>query len=205
MQPTGELAVGDAVDGLCTVHNGSERWFPGIILAVNADKTYDIKFSDGEVQRHKDRAMIREKKRRERTPSRPESAQSSVNYASDFVPVVVTSSSQTAPTAEAVVQQPIAKGRPVGGTASSVSTSSVAVRGTLSGGVASGVSPPSSSSVMVVVDEMDVIGSDDALSAVDDNENEDEEDEAEEDGSGLVFEIPSVFGADRSAAQFNRK
>lgn len=46
--------VGENVEVLCTVQNGNERWFPGILINITADNdangevTYDIEFKDGE-------------------------------------------------------------------------------------------------------------------------------------------------------------
>ena len=47
-------SVGDKVEGLCAVRNGSKRWFPGVITKANpvtSDQnivTYNVKFNDGD-------------------------------------------------------------------------------------------------------------------------------------------------------------
>ncbi|GMF15318.1 unnamed protein product [Phytophthora lilii] len=45
---TSSLEVGDSVRARC---NGGSRWFPGKILRVNRDGTYDVEYSDGDVER----------------------------------------------------------------------------------------------------------------------------------------------------------
>jgi hypothetical protein len=42
--------VDEEVDALCTLPNGTTRWFPGVIIAVSGGK-YEVKCSDGEIVR----------------------------------------------------------------------------------------------------------------------------------------------------------
>jgi hypothetical protein len=52
----------DTVDGMCVLPNGTHRWYPGRITAVNADGTYTIKFLDGDVHENKIACEIRHTK-----------------------------------------------------------------------------------------------------------------------------------------------
>ncbi|POM62517.1 LOW QUALITY PROTEIN: hypothetical protein PHPALM_28322 [Phytophthora palmivora] len=42
------LQVGDSVQARC---NGGSRWFPGKIIYVNRDGTYDVEYTDGDIER----------------------------------------------------------------------------------------------------------------------------------------------------------
>ncbi|KAG3156427.1 hypothetical protein PI126_g8767 [Phytophthora idaei] len=42
------LEIGDSVRARC---NGGSRWFPGKILRVNRDGTYDVEYSDGDIEK----------------------------------------------------------------------------------------------------------------------------------------------------------
>jgi hypothetical protein len=47
------FSMGDAVDSLCVVQNGSERWFPGVIVDVTNESDralYTIQFKDGDLK-----------------------------------------------------------------------------------------------------------------------------------------------------------
>ena len=52
-------SVGDSVDGLFTVTNGTQRWYPGKISAVNTDGTYDIIYNDGDSEKGKSVSSLR--------------------------------------------------------------------------------------------------------------------------------------------------
>lgn len=52
----------DTVDGMCVLPNGTQRWYPGRITAVNADGTYTVKFMDGDVHENKIACEIRHTK-----------------------------------------------------------------------------------------------------------------------------------------------
>ena len=54
--------VNDSVDGLFTVTNGTQRWYPGKITAVNADGTYDITYNDGDREKSKHISAVRRSK-----------------------------------------------------------------------------------------------------------------------------------------------
>lgn len=60
------FAVGDQVDGLCTLPNGSQRWFPGEITALGSPGTnvYTVTFKDGDVHADKPAQDIRPTKRK---------------------------------------------------------------------------------------------------------------------------------------------
>lgn len=62
-------AVGDKVDGNCTLPNGSKRWYPGVVTNVKygADKRFQlvtIKFNDGEEREIQNPEDVRFPKRR---------------------------------------------------------------------------------------------------------------------------------------------
>ncbi len=57
--------IDDQVDGMCVLANGSKRWFPGKIIAVDApSNTYSLLFNDGDISTHKPAEEIRHTKRR---------------------------------------------------------------------------------------------------------------------------------------------
>lgn len=55
--------VGDKVDALFTVQNGSKRWFPATVTAVWGDHTYALLFDDGDRVEHQAVHEIRVSKR----------------------------------------------------------------------------------------------------------------------------------------------
>ena len=59
--PTSFL-LDDVVDGLWILANGTQRWYPGRINAVNANGTYAVKYLDGDVHEEKILAEIRHSK-----------------------------------------------------------------------------------------------------------------------------------------------
>ena len=64
------FAVGDQVDGLCVLSNGSKRWFPGIIISADSSSDpiiYAVQFNDGDVDRCRDSSSLRHRKRRVKT------------------------------------------------------------------------------------------------------------------------------------------
>lgn len=64
------FAVGDQVDGLCVLSNGSKRWFPGIIISADSSTDtiiYAVQFNDGDVDRCRDSTSLRHRKRRMKT------------------------------------------------------------------------------------------------------------------------------------------
>lgn len=64
------FAVGDQVDGLCVLSNGSKRWFPGIIISAESSTDtiiYAVQFNDGDVDRSRDSSSLRHRKRRVKT------------------------------------------------------------------------------------------------------------------------------------------
>lgn len=52
----------DTVDGMCVLPNGTHRWYPGRITAVNINGTYTVKFLDGDVHENKIACEIRHTK-----------------------------------------------------------------------------------------------------------------------------------------------
>lgn len=72
-------SVGDAVDGLCVVQNGSERWFPGLVIEVStcveSDQSarpaivYTVQFMDGDVRTGLTTEKLRLTRSRSRTGS----------------------------------------------------------------------------------------------------------------------------------------
>lgn len=74
------FTVGEVVDGLCQLANGSERWFPAVIASISANssgtQTYELKFDDGEIQ-VKDASMIREPRVRKTARTRGNSVSGS--------------------------------------------------------------------------------------------------------------------------------
>lgn len=79
----GSYAVGDAVDGHCTLPNGSQRWFPGSITKVHSDGTYMVTFNDGDVRDKMDVSDIRHTKIRTRPNSRASVSSAKVVHAQD--------------------------------------------------------------------------------------------------------------------------
>jgi len=64
------FAVGDQIDGLCVLSNGSKRWFPGIIISADSSSDpiiYAVQFNDGDVDRCRDSSSLRHRKRRMKT------------------------------------------------------------------------------------------------------------------------------------------
>lgn len=55
---------GDQVDGLCTLKNGTQRWFPADVLHVLPNGNIHLKFKDGEEQDNKPSSEVRSTKRR---------------------------------------------------------------------------------------------------------------------------------------------
>ena len=51
--------VDDAVDGLYKLSNGTQRWYPARITAVNADSTYVLQYLDGDIHPNKESTEIR--------------------------------------------------------------------------------------------------------------------------------------------------
>lgn len=62
-----KFTVGERVDGLYTLQNGSERWFAGEVIKVNGDDTYALMFDDGEVKEAQPAARIRVSRQRKKT------------------------------------------------------------------------------------------------------------------------------------------
>jgi len=63
------FAIGDQVDGLCVLPNGSKRWFPGIIISADSNhsiETYAVQFNDGDVNRSMGSSSLRHRKKRVR-------------------------------------------------------------------------------------------------------------------------------------------
>ena len=52
----------DVVDGLWVLSNGTQRWYPGRITAVNSNGTYSVKYLDGDVHEEKKITEIRHSK-----------------------------------------------------------------------------------------------------------------------------------------------
>lgn len=71
LQNTFKFEVGDLIDGLVKLPNGTSRWFPGKIAAVNADETYDVSYLDGDFQKNKPESDVRPSRRSNRTASEP--------------------------------------------------------------------------------------------------------------------------------------
>lgn len=59
--------IGDQVDGLCTLQNGSKRWYPGVIIAMNMNTSnFSLQFNDGEISYTMTAATMRPRKNRRR-------------------------------------------------------------------------------------------------------------------------------------------
>ena len=65
-----KFKIGDMVDGMCTLSNGSTRWFPGVIEEVweeeddESEKKFDrifytVRYNDGDLHRKKPSGEIR--------------------------------------------------------------------------------------------------------------------------------------------------
>lgn len=72
------FSVGDAVDGLWILGNGTQRWYPGRISLVGADGTYSVEYMDGDVHEGKHFSEIRHSKN-----SKLSTARSNKNLHSD--------------------------------------------------------------------------------------------------------------------------
>ncbi|KAE9044794.1 hypothetical protein PR001_g5224 [Phytophthora rubi] len=59
------LEVGDAVRARC---NGGSRWFPGRILRVNRDGTYDVEYADGDIEKKVAAADVQVASKLDKTP-----------------------------------------------------------------------------------------------------------------------------------------
>lgn len=62
MQQGLSYQIDDVVDGLWVLANGTQRWYPGRISAVNKDGTYEVKYLDGDVHKDKKSSEIRHSK-----------------------------------------------------------------------------------------------------------------------------------------------
>ena len=62
MKPPSVHMIDDAVDGNFKLSNGTSRWYPGRITAVNGDGTYALTYLDGDVHLNKDASEIRQTK-----------------------------------------------------------------------------------------------------------------------------------------------
>jgi hypothetical protein len=67
--PKVTYAVGDKVDGQCTLPNGTKRWYPGFVTEVKSDANkrltlITVKFTDGEEKVIQDLGDIRHPKKR---------------------------------------------------------------------------------------------------------------------------------------------
>ncbi|KAL3661533.1 hypothetical protein V7S43_013293 [Phytophthora oleae] len=60
------LDVGDSVRARC---NGGSRWFPGNILRVNRDGTYDVEYSDGDIEKKMAPADVEADVKLDKSPS----------------------------------------------------------------------------------------------------------------------------------------
>ena len=67
--PTSFL-LDDVVDGLWILSNGTQRWYPGRINAVNSNGTYSVKYLDGDVHQEKIISEIRHSKNSKLSTSR---------------------------------------------------------------------------------------------------------------------------------------
>jgi hypothetical protein len=65
-----QYAVGDCVDGLCILQNGTQRWYPGKISAVDLQRQlYSIQFEDGDIAVDRPTSDIRFSKQRRSRPT----------------------------------------------------------------------------------------------------------------------------------------
>lgn len=62
MKPPSVHMIDDAVDGNFKLSNGTSRWYPGRITAVNGDGTYALTYLDGDVHLNKEASEIRQTK-----------------------------------------------------------------------------------------------------------------------------------------------
>ena len=51
--------IDDAVDGQCRLANGTLRWYPGRVTAVNTNGTYSVQYLDGDIHTNKESNEIR--------------------------------------------------------------------------------------------------------------------------------------------------
>ncbi len=64
VQPPKVFIPGEVVDGLVVTSNGSSRWFPGTVKAVNNDGTYHVLYNDGDEEMNKSAKDLRYPKKR---------------------------------------------------------------------------------------------------------------------------------------------
>jgi hypothetical protein len=55
---------GDCIDGQITLPSGSKRWFPGKVVYVHEDESFDVVYDDGEKECNKSIAELRMSKKR---------------------------------------------------------------------------------------------------------------------------------------------
>jgi hypothetical protein len=88
--------LNELVDGLCTLPNGTKRWFPGKIIEVkgsnNSSFMYTILYNDGEINRDKKEEDLRKTKTRksERRSSSSSSSSSSTTSSASITVVATT-------------------------------------------------------------------------------------------------------------------
>ena len=51
--------IDDAVDGQCKLANGTLRWYPGRVTAVNTNGTYSVQYLDGDIHTNKESHELR--------------------------------------------------------------------------------------------------------------------------------------------------
>ncbi len=74
--PINVYNIGDLVDGMCTLPNGTQRWYPGRVNDIDMDSnTYTVKFDDGDVVEGKPVTELRPtKQRRKKSTSQKQSS-----------------------------------------------------------------------------------------------------------------------------------
>ena len=57
-------AENDEIMGLCTLPNGTQRWFPGKVVKCNEDGTFEVLYRDGEVELKKPSSQLKAPRKR---------------------------------------------------------------------------------------------------------------------------------------------
>lgn len=216
--PSNIYNIGDLVDGMCTLPNGTQRWYPGKITNIDMDhNTYTIQFDDGDVAEGKPVTELRPtKQRRKRSTSQKPSAPPSCRKeednkmpvtkmaTSDGVSTLITPPNETTQHIGTNVNsekekrfEPISAAAPV--TQSIETTKPSFIKQPLStilsvGHFSSSELPTQEDEVLLGTKEITRVTSRDLY----DIHSEDEGDE------DRIFEIPSVFDTDRDQQMHKR-
>ena len=138
--PEVTYAVGDRVRGKWQLSNGKERWFPGVVTAVEeGGSTYSVQYDDGDIQFKKPAADLRPQRRVQRDTTKkkpevasiptPQSSPSSSEVPSDCTPLEAPSSPVPAPPAATAEDTKAMSATPRIATAASEPSTPVALGG----------------------------------------------------------------------------